>query len=224
MKSKLVGVNKLKKEVMLMKKLYLLLVMFACLIPVNSFGGTFTLGEQDFVDGYVVSGVSEVSNAGVGEPAPFDTFYGSDPYGPNFDCSFTFSFAPASVLSAMLTFGLIDGDGNEVGNQLALFSLDGMDLTAFMSPLIENTLHVTASVVDFELPAAALNLLADGSATFRLVLQGPSMIGQLPYNGAALDFARLDTVEASSIPEPATLLLLGIGLVGLAGVRRKLIK
>ena len=85
---------------------------------------------------------------------------------------------------------------------------------------VENTLHYTASVVAFTLPGAALGLLADGSATFHLALQGPSKIGQLPYNGAALDFARLDTVEGQ-VPEPSTMLLLGSALIGLLGFRRK---
>jgi hypothetical protein len=44
-----------------------------------------------------------------------------------------------------------------------------------------------------------------------------------PSQGVALDnFTYASTASTTSVPEPATMLLLGLGLIGLAGVRRKL--
>jgi hypothetical protein len=41
------------------------------------------------------------------------------------------------------------------------------------------------------------------------------------YNALALDNLIVDTSAATSVPEPTTLLLLGLGLVGIAGVKKK---
>src|SRR5687768_17426891 len=105
-----------------MKKLFRGLLLSATILPASSFALLITLGEQDFTNGQVLT-FTQFTSASVGEPAPFDTFYGSDPSGPNFSKSFTFNFAPGSLSSATLSFGLYDGDGNEIGTQLASFSL-----------------------------------------------------------------------------------------------------
>ncbi len=205
-----------------MKKL-LGLFLGATLIPATGFALSATLGQQDFSNGQAVT-LSQVLAASAGEAAPFDDFYGSDPYGPNFNKSFTFTYAPESLTWATLTFGLIDGDGDEVGTQLSSFSLDGMDLTALMTPLIEATHHATADIVVLALPSSALALLSDGSATFNLALKGPSKIGELPYNGAGLDFANLSGAGGNpSVPDAgfsASLFALAMGAITL--LRRKI--
>lgn len=176
-----------------------------------------TLGDQDFEDGASVTTGAFLA-ASVGEPAPFQAFLGSDPNGPDFAGTWTFTYAPLpAVSSASLALGIFDHDSAAAGNQVASFILDGLDLTAAMNTLFEAAGGVTSeyNVYVLSLPQAALPALSDGSAAFALTLQGPGLgvLGLTAFNGAGLDFSTLTVV-----PEPSSVVLLA--LASLAVTRR----
>jgi hypothetical protein len=182
-----------------------------------------TLGDQDFADGANVA-VLPFNTASLGEPAPFGGLIGND-NDTDFDATWTFAFPAAVYTGATLRFGIIDHDSSAPGSQVASFTVDGVDLTAAIDALFEADAGGNGDlfVYDLALPAAALPGLSDGSASFTLVLQGPtfSTIGlELPNNSAGLDFSTL-TLEGAAIevPVPATALLLGAGLLAL--IRRR---
>jgi hypothetical protein len=188
-----------------------------------------TLGDQDFTDGQFITTVP-FNTASAGEPAPFDGFKGSD-ISADFSESFTFNFAPDTILSASLTFGIFDHDSSAVGDQVALFSLDGIVLTATLNALFNGSgggdngfLGSEYNVYTVVLGAPELAALADGAGTFALTLQGPGLggFGNTTFNGAGLDFATLNLeTPGPAVPEPSTWILLTLGLAGIAWRRRR---
>lgn len=186
-----------------------------------------TLGDQDFVDGATPT-TGAFLTAGAGEPAPFDgLFSGSDVTGPNFSASWTFSYGAIAdtITGGSLILGIYDHESAASGNQVASFTVNGVDLTGALNTLFEA--HGGASrednVYTLALPASTFAGLASGTVNVSLSLAGPGLglFDETPFNGAALDFSTLDI--ATAVPEPltSTLLLLGVPAV-LAAARRKM--
>ncbi|MBK7491688.1 MAG: hypothetical protein IPI17_06520 [Nitrosomonas sp.] len=186
-----------------------------------------TLGDQDFADGATPT-VGPFTTAGLGEPAPFGPFIGGDSdTGSNFSASWTFSYGVIAdtILGGSLILGIYDHESAATGNQVASFTVNGVDLTSALNTLFES--HGGASKEDnvytLTLPSSIFAGLASGTVNVSLSLAGPGLglFGETTFNGAALDFATLDI--ATAVPEPltSTLLLLGVPAV-LAAARRKM--
>lgn len=185
-----------------------------------------TLGDQDFADGSTMN-IVPFTTAGAGEPAPFGLFIGGDT-SSNFSASWTFSYGAIAdtILGGSLILGIYDHESAATGNQVASFTVNGVDLTSALNTLFES--HGGASKEDnvytLTLPSSTFAGLASGTVNVSLSLTGPGLglFDETDFNGAGLDFSTLDI--ATAVPEPltSTLLLLGVPAV-LAAARRKMV-
>lgn len=157
------------------------------------------LGEQDFVDGGRYTNLNVVNQASANEPYPFNGFKGSDAFlGPS-NASFPFSTSSIptdNIDELIMVFGILDHDSATPGDQVAEFTIDGVDFTDSMNALLESRggAQVEYNVYTYVFPPGAP--VADGSAEFVLRLKGPTRddFGNiLPEgtNGALLDFVRI---------------------------------
>lgn len=183
-------------------------------------------GEQDFNDGDFLL-LTEFESEQGGEPAVLQTFNGSDIVTGNpFSASFTINYAPQTVGSATFTIGMYDHDSAAAGNQVASFTLDGMDLTGALNAVFEahGGTQVEYNVYSLVLPPSLYAALSDGSVAVNLVLSPPGLqtspTGPSVGNGAGLDFVSLD-LQASAVPEPTGLAAIGLAAGGLATRRRR---
>jgi hypothetical protein len=161
-----------------------------------------------------------------GDPAPFDGVKGSDSnVGPPFTFSFQFSYGPISgaITSATILLGVFEAEPVRPGSQVALFSLNGVELTGVLDAALEATQAGGLAEAHYlvQLPAAVFAELATGVVSFALQFEtgqsAPPNPAITTYNSAGLDFATLTV----NVPEPVTLALLGLSLAGIAATRRR---
>ena len=192
---------------------------------------SFTLGSPtpSFADGQVPIGTATYNTAVAGNAAPFNGFLGSDVTGPDFSASWAYAYTPVvgTIAAATLTLGLYDADSAAPGNQVALLSLSGTDLTASLNASLES-LHGGAGAANAEydiltitLPASTFTALAGGSPALNLRLQGPGLgvLGTTPFNGAGLDFSTLTITTQAATPEPGTYVLAALGIAAIGWLR-----
>ena len=213
-----------------MKGVLIVVVSILGLLPAwsaEAFTVTATLGDQDFVSGtfHTTGEMIGAASTGTGDPPFFNSPCGSDA-GPNCTLTWTLSYSlPATPSSATLTLGILDHDSAVAGDQVAAYTLNGIDLTAALNEQFNKFggadgphcgLSGTVFCSEYDIytvtvPAADVALLAPGPATVTLTLKGPGhgVLGDTQFNGAFIDFSQLEI-----IPEPATLILLAVGLGG----------
>ncbi len=194
-----------------------------------------TDGHQDFfTNGETVGdGTFQTTkqNNGTVLSAPFDgNFIGAATVAnDNFSASWTFNYAAigSAVSDGTFTLGILNGQGGEPGEQVAAFTLDGIDLTVALNTVFDNTggLRGEYDIYTLTLPSTTFLALASGTVTVDLTLEnGYGVFGPTLSHGAALDFSSLDIATQSvvnPVPAPSTLMLLLGGVSAWFASRRK---
>ena len=199
-----------------------------------------TLGNPSpgFADGEFVT-IFQLAAAQGGQPAPFDGPIGND-LGLDpafFDASWAHSYGAVdpltmAITAATLTIGIADHDSAASGDQLRLLTVDGVDLTAVLSPLMEAPgqgqqefgVGGEYNVYTIDLLAGGVTAasLAGGTASIHLALQGPGLVDDLlggtvvesAGNAAYLLFSSLTLRTSAAVPEPGTAALCGLAILG----------
>jgi hypothetical protein len=208
----------------------MLAAVLAYSAPTNAATTSQTLGVVDFANGQTVA-AGTFNTVSASQPAPFNAFNGSDPSGPNFSATWTFSYGAIAdtITGATLEIGLLDGDSAAPGDQVFSYTIGGIDLTALLNTAMEATPGANSVEVYYTitLPSSTFSVLAGGSPAVSLTLQGPGLgvLGTTPFNAAALDFSTITidtgTVAATPLPAALPLFATGIGGLGFLGWRRK---
>ena len=218
------NVRIMKIRISLIEKIspHLMLTMIMMFSTGHANAITVTLGDQDFSDGDVINDPRTYNSAQIAEPAPFDSFKGSDFSGPDFSESWTFNYAADPyVVAATIEIGLYDYDCFSVNcNVVSSFTIEGFDFTSALNSLISPDVTESRLYNTFLVDISSISqALSDGTAIASLTLQSDPVAG-FDTNGAGLDFSTL-TLATAPVPVPAAVWLFGSGLIGLIGIARR---
>lgn len=160
----------------------------------------------------------------------YDSFLGLGPDNNPIGSPYGVLTDPVSVRFDLgATFNLT---GMDLWNNAGRLYNDGEGINAFTLDFRDNTFGLLGSY-----SGNAADVLTQQSFVFPAAINGVEYVdlkihsnhsaahpnGSVPANGLR-DYVDFHEIQFTAVPEPATLMLIGLGLVGLAGVKRKIMK
>lgn len=207
--------------------LWVTLVLFIPVSGVEALTITSIVGDLDnfgtgLLPGEAISREAFINAQRTPEDGDMDLDYCVWCQQTQFSWQHTFELLPeARIIGAKLTIATFDledagaGDGQGGEPYDDLLFLDGVELSgAFDETFTADGFPVTPNTTVFDLTSEFFDLLMDGSMEVLV-----NSHGGIKQDCIAIDYAMLE-IELSTIPEPGTLLLLGLGLAGIGLWRR----